>query len=66
MKTITISVEDSEYEKLESKVQNLDYNTVSEYLNFLISTTLDDDSFEDSKNDEEQDVKEKLKELGYL
>lgn len=51
--------------KLDKKVNESEFNTVSEYITYLLEQALSEEDVEEN-SDDEKSVKEKLKDLGYL
>ena len=71
-KNITISLPEEIVEKLENKIKETDFDSISDYLTYIIKQVLekneglvDKKEFSYSK-EEEQAVRSRLKELGYL
>jgi len=67
-KYVNISVPKSIVEKIEKRIKQTDFNSVSSYVSYVLKEILSEDEEEDvvfSKEDEER-VKERLRALGYL
>jgi hypothetical protein len=55
-------------DKIKRRLKDTEFNTVEEYIEFILNEVLNDYSYED-KDDVEEDekkIKERLKALGYL
>ncbi len=53
--------------KIKKKIENSEFKTIEEYVIFVLRNSLIDDSAKSTLNpDEEEQVKETLKKLGYL
>ena len=54
-------------DKIKEKIKNSEFETIEEYVIFVLRNSLIDDSAKSTLNsDEEKQVKETLKKLGYL
>ena len=66
---VKVAIRKDLYEKIEKRVEATEFNSVSEYVNYVLEEVLeqitDDEKDVYSKEDEEK-VKEKLRSLGYL
>jgi Arc/MetJ-type ribon-helix-helix transcriptional regulator len=69
MKEITISLPEEVIQKLENKIRETDFENISEYINYVLDQVLEE-SKEQTKTayteEEEEAVKNRLKELGYI
>ena len=67
MVKINIDVEEKNFLRLKEKSKFLDFSSLEKYIEFILEQTLEEDSSEEDMNeDEEKEVKEKLKDLGYI
>ncbi len=60
-----IEISDELYEKIEKVAEQSEFETVEEYVEFVLGELTEEDEGGMSEDDEEQ-VKEKLKDLGYF
>jgi Arc/MetJ-type ribon-helix-helix transcriptional regulator len=69
MKEITISLPEEVIQKLETKIRETDFESISEYINYVLNQVLEE-SKEQTKTayteEEEEAVKNRLKEVGYI
>ena len=71
-KNITISLPEELAEKLENKIKETDFGSVSDYLIYVLKQVLEKETESSSKRElsyskeEEKAVKDRLKELGYI
>lgn len=62
-----IVIPDELYKKIESSLPNLGFQSVDEYVVFVLQEVLKDDSEETQLSPEEEEiVKKRLRDLGYL
>lgn len=65
-----VSIPDELYEKIEKNLEDFGFKTVDEYIAFVLEEVLknDDDSGEEQvfSEDEEEMIKKRLRDLGYL
>lgn len=55
------------YEMVENRITDLDFSSVDEYVEFVITEILKDEEDEEvTFSEEEEEVKKRLKALGYL
>ncbi len=66
-KFVKVSIPKSIIEKIEQRIKQTGFESVSSYISYVLKEVLSEDEEEDvfSKEDEER-VKERLKALGYL
>ena len=67
-KYVNIPIPKSIVEKIEKRIKQTDFDSVSSYVSYVLEEILSDDEEEEpvfSKEDEER-VKERLRALGYL
>ena len=67
VKTVALSAE--LYEKIEERVRATGFNSVEEYVTFVLEEILEGDEEEDRaafSMEEEEEVKKRLRALGYL
>ena len=67
-KNVNISIPKSIVEKIEKRIKQTDFDSVSSYVTYVLEEILSEDKEEEpafSKEDEER-VKERLRALGYL
>ncbi len=70
-KNITISLPEELEEKLKNKIKETDFDSVSDYLIYILKQVLEKETESSRKEqsyseEEEQAVKRRLKELGYI
>ena len=71
-KNITISLPEKLIEKLENKIKETDFDSISDYLIYVLKQVLEKETESNSKREvsyskeEEEAVKRRLKELGYI
>ena len=57
---------DGLYEKIEERVNNTEFNSVDEYVIFVMEEVLKDEDEPALSEEDEEEVKKRLKALGYL
>ena len=71
-KNITISLPEELTEKLENKIKERNFDSISDYIIYVLKQVLEKETESNSKRElsyskeEEQAVKNRLKELGYI
>jgi Arc/MetJ-type ribon-helix-helix transcriptional regulator len=64
-KTVFMSAE--LYSKIAERIKDTDFSSVDEYVEFVLEEVVSEDQSEKAFNEEEEkEVKKRLKELGYL
>ncbi|MHA1680835.1 MAG: CopG family transcriptional regulator [Promethearchaeota archaeon] len=68
---IDIQIPGSLYKRIEGRLSGTDFKTVSEYVSYLVREILDNIEEEDGNKkafteDEEKEIEERLRNLGYL
>ena len=68
---MTVSIPKALGEKITKKIEETDFDSVSEYVIYVLEQVLSDTSMDDDKKDdfsqeEEDEVRERLKKLGYM
>lgn len=61
-----ISLSDELLNKLKEKLKETEFNSIQEYVGFILKQVVSEKSQEGYTKDEEEAVKANLKELGYL
>ncbi len=62
-----VKIADELYEKIEEKIEEYGFKSVSEYVEFVLQQSLSDGEKEDVFTDEEEEaIKKRLRDLGYL
>ncbi len=65
-----VSIPESLYEKIESRSEGTGFESVSEYVTFVLREVIEDEEEEEEEEDfseeDEEKVKERLKALGYM
>lgn len=62
-----IPIEDCIEEAILERIEGTNFNTSEEYVNFVLREVLESDNdISGSKNNQEQDLKSQLENLGYL
>lgn len=65
-----VSIPESLYEKIESRSQGTGFESISEYVTFVLREVIEDEEEEEEEEDfseeDEEKVKERLKALGYM
>ena len=66
--TISVNIKKSIYKKLEAGAEESGFNSIDEYLEFVLNEILSDDEKEETKQpkQDEEKVKARLKALGYM
>ena len=57
---------DDLYEKIGERVNNTEFNSVDEYVIFVLEEVLKDEEEQSLSEEDEEEVKKRLKALGYL
>ncbi len=70
-KTINIPLSEELIEKLENKIKETDFDSITDYILYLLKQVLEKEGDVDKKElayskEEEEAVKKRLKELGYI
>ena len=66
-KDITFSIPEEIFKKLEKKVNSTDFDSIEEYLNFILKQVCEEESNSQNFDEEESEIqKQRLKDLGYL
>lgn len=65
-----VSIPESLYEKIESRSQGTGFESISEYVTFVLREVIEDEEEEEEEEEfseeDEEKVKERLKALGYM
>jgi len=66
-----VSIPESLYERIESRSEGTGFESVSEYVTFVLREVIEDEEEEEEEEEEfseedEEKVKERLKALGYM
>ncbi|WAI01215.1 hypothetical protein [Methanogenium organophilum] len=68
-KNVTVSISKENYDLINNYIVDLEYDSVDDYVNFVLSEVMNelisDDEIDYSEEDEEM-VKERLRALGYM
>ncbi len=66
----TVTIPTKLYEKIESRIRDTEFSSVSEYVTYVLTEVLaaieEDEDVEVFTEEEEEKVKERLRALGYL
>lgn len=62
----TINIEDQKYSVLEKRAEEKGYDDVDKYIDHLLSQVVEKIANEKNSSQQDEEVKEKLKELGYM
>lgn len=63
----TVEVEDHLYERVEQRITGMDFDSVDEYVQFVLEEVVAVDAEEGSYEDvDDEDVQARLRSLGYL
>ena len=63
----TVSLPAELYGKIEQRIVGTEFDSVDEYVNFVLEEVLKEEESETSfSKDDEEEVKKRLKDLGYL
>ncbi|MCD6600290.1 MAG: CopG family transcriptional regulator [Dehalococcoidia bacterium] len=54
------------YEKIQERVTNTEFNSVDEYVIFVMEEVLKDEEDQALSKEDEEEIKKKLKAFGYL
>ncbi len=68
-KYVTIEIPQELYERIEKRVQDTEFSSVSEYITYVLRevlASLEEEEEEVFTKEEEEKVKERLRALGYL
>lgn len=60
-----VKISDELYKKLKKQAEESDFDSIEEYLEYVLKELVDDDD-ETYSEEEEEKVKERLRALGYL
>ena len=65
---VNVPIPKSLYKKIEEEIKDSDFESVEEYVAFVLREVLseDEEEEEDFSKEEEEQVKERLRSLGYL
>lgn len=63
----TVTIEDHLYERAERRIAKTNFESVDDYVEFVLEEVLADDANDDTYDDvDEDDVQARLRSLGYL
>jgi Arc/MetJ-type ribon-helix-helix transcriptional regulator len=63
---VDISIPNVIVDKIKDHIKGTEFNSVSDYIVFILKEVLEDKSNESLSADDEEEVKRRLKSLGYL
>jgi hypothetical protein len=63
---IEIDLNEMQLNGLNNRMKDSGFNKLEEYIHFLINSTIENEEFDDDNDDSEEEVREKLKKMGYL
>lgn len=65
--TVNVAISKRLYEEMEKIVEESEFNSVEEYVTFVLQEVMkEDEEVETLSKEEEEEVKERLRGLGYL
>jgi len=66
MVLIKLEISESNLLKLKDKTKSLGFDKIQDYLNYVIEQSISEDEEQEPSEEDEEAVKRRLKELGYL
>jgi Arc/MetJ-type ribon-helix-helix transcriptional regulator len=62
----TVELSTDTYTRVESRVERSEFDDVSEYVEFVLDSLLDELEGGSDSSDDDEEVRDRLRELGYL